>query len=100
MNRSFYDLPHDTRFAIYGELDRLQCKSLGGGLFSVAVAKGKFGELVQTMEAFGLEHADLYYFPLGTDNPPDHLRHDNRGFPDCCWLIATFTTPEADHAPI
>jgi hypothetical protein len=102
MNRSFFDLPQERRFAVYKAIENAQCAHHAGGSFglSVAVGKGQFSALVEAMQQFGFQHADLYTFPLGTDKPPAHLRHDNRGFPDSCWLIATFTIPKADHADL
>jgi len=54
------------------------------------VAKGKFSELQHTLKTLGLAFVELYKFPLGTDTPPAHLRHESYGFPDSAWLIATF----------
>jgi len=42
------------------------------------------------MKDLGLFFVELYKFPLGTDTPPMHLRHESYGFPDSAWLIATF----------
>jgi len=72
---SFYDLPHNTRFQVYGALKALECetgKSGGSGQLCVAVARGKFGELTHALEKFGLKLVDSYLFPLGSDNPPRH----------------------------
>ena len=62
--------------------------------FSVAIGRGRYSATVAALEPFGFECAKLYTFPLGTDNPPAHLRHDSRGFPSCCWLIACFREVE------
>ena len=91
--QSFFELTTDQRFKVYNAIDALECqtKTAGGsGFLSVAVAKGKFGELCETLKTLGLAHFDLYKFPLGSDSPPEHLRHESRGIPDSCWLIATF----------
>lgn len=91
--QSFYDLPDETRFKIYNALELIDCQSHGGGqkpFFSVAVAKGKFSLLLEIMSKFGLKNSDLYKFPLGTDKPPMHLRHESYGQPDSSWLIANF----------
>ena len=66
---------------------------LGTG-FKVAVGREKFGELCQAMKEEGFECSDLYKFPLGTDKPSEHLRHDHKGFERCCWLYATFKLAE------
>ena len=91
--QSFYDLTDEKRFEVYRALRDLQCETRtggGSGLLSVAVAKGAFGQLVQALENLGLANVDLYKFPLGSDKPPMHLRHESYGFPDSVWLIATF----------
>ena len=90
--QSFYELTYEQRFKVYHALDALQCQThgAGGGLLSVAVAKGAFAALCHALENLGLKHVDLYKFPLGTDKPPMHLRHESYGFPDSAWLIATF----------
>ena len=62
--------------------------------FKVAVGREKFGELCEAMKKEGFECSDLYKFPLGTDKPSEHLRHDNKGFERCCWLYATFKLAE------
>jgi hypothetical protein len=94
MKTSFYDLSYEQRFAAYAAAEALNCDtSRGGGgssFLSVSVAKGQFGALLEAMRQLGLEYQDSYYFPLGTDKPPAHLRHARGGFPDCCWLIANF----------
>jgi len=91
--QSFYELTYEKRFQIYRVLDTLQCQTHdagGSGCLSVAVAKGKFSELQHTLKNLGLVFVELYKFPLGTDKPPTHLRHESYGFPDSAWLIATF----------
>jgi hypothetical protein len=91
--QSFYDLPYEKRFDVYHVLDDLKCQTHGAGgsgLLSVAVAKGQFSALCYSLKNLGLEHVELYKFPLGSDKPPTHLRHESYGFPDSAWLIATF----------
>lgn len=89
----FFDLSVSERFAIYDAIESVDCVTHGCGVhgaLSVAVAKGKFGALVDAMHRLGLKHIDAYTFPLGTDKPAAHLRHESHGQPDSCWLIATF----------
>jgi len=91
--QSFYELTYEKRFEVYRALDALECETHnagGSGCLSVAVAKGKFSELQHTLKNLGLAFVELYKFPLGTDTPPMHLRHESYGFPDSAWLIATF----------
>ena len=90
---SFYDLPYDYRFKVYDALKELQCDTRvagGSGLLSVAVAKGRFSELDSALTNLGLQFVELYKFPLGSDKPPMHLRHESHGFPDSAWLIAIY----------
>ena len=56
----------------------------------VAIGRGQLSQTIAALEPFGLRLDELYTFPLGTDQPPEHLRHDNRGIPSCCWLMANF----------
>lgn len=91
--QSFYDLPYEKRFQVYDALDALQCETHGAGgagCLSVAVAKGKFSELQHALKNLGLYFVEMYKFPLGTDKPAMHLRHESYGFPDSAWLIAVF----------
>lgn len=92
MHQSFFNLSDKKRFAIYAAVEALDCEkySSGGGVLAIAVAKGKFGELVDVMHRFGLKHIDAYTFPLGTEKPAMHLRHASYGQPDSCWFIACF----------
>ncbi len=91
--QSFFDLTHEQRFKIYDAIKGLGCQTYpggGSGLLSVAVAKGKFAELVQALETLGMKQIDLYKFPLGTDKPAQNLRHESYGQPNSCWLVACF----------
>jgi hypothetical protein len=91
--QSFFDLTYDHRFRVYDAINAAGCQQYpggGSGLLSVAVAKGKFGELTHALETLGMKQIDLYKFPLGSDNPPDHLRHESHGIANSCWLIANF----------
>jgi hypothetical protein len=92
----------EIRMAILHIIDDLGGDSHGyidGGI-TVAVPReipAKWN-LVRTLEICGLRAATWAYFPLGTDNPPDSLRHDgsypgSKGF----WLFCHFTTqPEGN----
>jgi hypothetical protein len=96
--RSFYDLSESHRFMVYGALKALDCETASGGSggLCVAVARGKFGQLLEAMRKFGLDFVESYYFPLGTDNPPPHLKHDSikYGAKNCNWFYATFKVKE------
>jgi hypothetical protein len=92
MNVSFFELSDHERFSVYNAIESAECAthSSGSGLLSVAVAKGKFSELISKLSKFNLENTDLYKFPLGGDKPPMHLRHESYGLPDSAWMIAVF----------
>ena len=94
---SFYDLPDVVRFKIYGGIDALGCSSKGGSgrKLVVAVARGKLGELCAFMASQGFKDIGLYHFPLGSDTPPEQLRHDSEqyGGKSCNWLYCDFEVP-------
>ena len=96
----FYDLPDVVRFKIYGGIDALGCWSRGGNCnkFTVAVARGKLGELCAFMGSQGFKDIGLYHFPLGSDTPPEQLRHDSEkyGSKSCNWLYCDFEVPHHD----
>ena len=58
--------------------------------FSVAIGRRALGQTMAALGGLGFECAQLYTFPLGTDKPADHLRHDSHGLPACAWLVAVF----------
>ena len=59
--------------------------------------------LVRVLELMGFRNTCVAYFPLGTDSPPDHLRHQMHkwGFdqaPGSYWLFYKFEPHgEGDH---
>lgn len=76
---AFCDLPDDERF-------RLRCAITNNGGYvegyydnDVQVAMPKdWKQFLDAMRAVGLHRTpgSGYYFPLGSDNPADNLRHD------------------------
>ena len=91
--QSFFELTYEQRFKIYDAIKQCGCEthsSGGSGLLSVAVAKGKFSQLDHTLTGLGMKMNQLYKFPLGTDTPADHLRHESYGQPNSAWLIAVY----------
>lgn len=93
----FSELPDDQRMAALRGLSLIQAESAGynsNGSISVAVPRGRYSDVAAWADFYGLEYVDMYYFPLGSDNPAEHLRHDgpvqydrgNRSF----WLYAQF----------
>ena len=89
----YYDLPWPQRLAVMNACEAAG-SSFDHGLsdgFRVAIGRGRLSATIQALEPLGFEFADeLRTFPLGTDTPPEHLRHDSQGFPSCVWLMATF----------
>ena len=85
---SFCDLPHDTRARL-----RAAIEAAGG---SVAAYCGPYVQVAipcpsvpffAVMEAAGLEldEHSLHFFPLGSDKPPERLRHYGH------WLYGNFS---------
>jgi hypothetical protein len=96
----FADLPPERRMAI-----RAAVEAAGG---MVATYIGPYVQVAvpdppepfyDAMEAAGLEpvRRSAHFFPLGTDAPPAHLRHDGR-FPGSkgFWLYANFAPASED----
>ena len=89
----FYQLPHDARFRAYDAIAAADCATYPGGAgpaLAVAVARGKFGDVVERLRECGLTLHTLYKFPLGSATPAERLRHDSHGVPASSWLVATF----------
>jgi hypothetical protein len=85
----FHDLPDRVRMAAREAIDEAGGYVAGycGPYVQVALPNPA-GPFFQAMEAAGLEldEHSLHYFPLGSDHPPEHLRHQ-RGF----WLYGNFS---------
>jgi hypothetical protein len=74
---AFCDLPDPIRFRLRDAIEE------AGGYVA-----GYYGPFFRAMEEAGLEldEHSLHFFPLGMDQPPDHLRHQ-RGY----WLYGNFS---------
>jgi len=59
--------------------------------FRVAIGRNRYGATVLALDRYGFQCVNLVMFPLGTDTPAEHLRHDAREIPSCNWLFADFT---------
>ena len=59
--------------------------------FTVAIGRKALGRTIAAMDPLGFACVALYTFPLGTDRPAEHLRHDSRGIPGSSYLVACFT---------
>lgn len=76
---AFHELPHDQRFAAREALEAAGCavESYQGDYVQVHVAVGCEDAVDAAATTLGLiRDTERYYFPLGTDREPDHLRHD------------------------
>lgn len=62
--------------------------------FRVAVGRGRYSATVAELLPLGFQCVRLALFPLGSDKPAEHLRHDSQGVPSCCWLFADFEEAE------
>ena len=91
----FCDLPDAKRMAFRDAIDIAggQIEGYCGADVQVSIPSPS-GPFFEAMELAGLEliESSVYLFPLGSDSPPQHMRHDGRykgskGF----WLYARFT---------
>jgi hypothetical protein len=91
----FCDSPDRIRMALRDAIDSAGGYVAGyyGPYVQVAIPRPS-GPFFLAMDEAGLEldEHSLHFFPLGTDAPPDHLRHDcrypgSKGF----WLFGNFS---------
>jgi hypothetical protein len=86
---AFCDLPDAIRFRLRDAIEEAGGYVAGyyGPYVQVAIPRPS-GPFFRAMEEAGLEldEHSLHFFPLGTDQPPDHLRHQ-RGY----WLYGNFS---------
>lgn len=99
---SFFSLPETRRMAIYSAVKAQNCQTYSreGSFLGICVARQAFQTLVDAMRDHGLEYRHLSFFPVGTDNPPQHLRHDanypgSSGFYMVAWFTPAILNPEA-----
>lgn len=102
----FCERSHAARFAALDALDEATGKLAGfhytGTGITISVPRGKFGAVLQWAKSHELTERDTYYFPLGSDNPHEQLRHDgnypgSRGF----WLYVHFVpVPEVPNVEL
>lgn len=98
----FAELSDAERMDALRGLDSIgsECHGYHGDCITVAVPRGEYHRVAEWAERFGLEYRSMYYFPLGSDKPREHLRNDgppqydrgNRGF----WLFADFAPAKRD----
>lgn len=78
----FSDLPDEKRMDVLRALDSLGCASKGydGDSILVAFPRGGFCDALNKLRDFdlSLQNDEVWYFPLGSDNPPEIMRHDGR----------------------
>ncbi len=94
MIKSFVDRDGKDRLAALKDLDAIQatCSGYFGDCIAVAVPRGGTQAVEQWAKKHGLKLRNMYYFPLGTDKPAMHMRHDSSmyGGTFCNWLIANY----------
>ena len=90
---SYADRPWPERSAIMDA-----CAAAGSAFyertahgFRVAIGRTRLGVTMAEMERHGFTCSRLVTFPLGTDKPAEHLRHDSNGVHASAWLFADFT---------
>ena len=95
---AFCDLPDVERFRLRNAIEQHGGIVDGYDGDSVRVALPiAWREFIQSMEQIGLCQVpgSRHYFPLGSDNAPDRMRHDgsypgSRGY----WMYCRFNVPE------
>lgn len=98
----YHELPDNVRMRLWEVIEEAGGEVAGYQEETVQVAMPRdVNAFCTALEDAGLSlvHGSEYLFPLGTDNPPDQLRHDgnyprSRGF----WRYARFvpTNPEME----
>ena len=63
--------------------------------FTAAIGRGKLHATFAEMQEFGFVPRHTVSFPLGTDTPAEHLRHDGAISQKCNWLLCTFMSDPA-----
>lgn len=94
MSTMFHDRPDAERMAIRAAIEDLGGEVSGySGTGIQAALPRRWTPIEHALRPFGLtmDEASLHLFPLGSDAPPEHLRHDGR-YPGSkgYWLYATF----------
>lgn len=89
---SFADLPNDERMRLRAIIEQAGGEIAGyyNGYVQIAIPKPSAPFYAAIEPYFEMVTNSLHYFPLGSDKPADHLRHDgrypgSRGF----WLFAS-----------
>ncbi len=99
MATALIDLPDEERMALRGLIE--QCGGEVDGYdrecFLVAIPRpsSTFFKAMDATGRFAAEPDSLWYYPLGSDKPPEHFRHDgnykgSRGF----WLYGKYRKQE------
>lgn len=99
----FYDLADGPRWHFRDSVEAAGGSVEGyDGVYMIVALPNPAGPFFTAMDSVGLEleESSLHYFPLGTDNPPDSLRHDgrypgSRGF----WQFGRYRPKIAPPAP-
>lgn len=87
------NLDYNTRWTMREDIGATGAEIIDyNGDAMIAALPNPASDAIAAIEAKGYAVGDLWYFPLGSDKPADHLRHalakygmDNRGF----WLYAS-----------
>ncbi|MDA8140763.1 MAG: hypothetical protein M0036_19115 [Desulfobacteraceae bacterium] len=79
----YSSLPDNERMQVLMTLEGQQCKLHGyfGECAVFAIPREDVLSIRQTIAALGLEIVKDSYFPLCSDNAPEHLRHDGPNTP-------------------
>lgn len=80
----YIDIPDETRLNINKVLeDEYKCAriSYSGDCAVFAIPRENVPETYEAILGFGLEVVSDVFFPLGSDKPAEHLRHDGTHTP-------------------
>jgi hypothetical protein len=90
---AYTNLDWAERSAIMDELKVVGSEMYQGHLgdgFTAAIGKGALYKTHVAMAKYGFVPRHTVTFPLGTDKPAQHLRHDEGQFKSCQWLLCTY----------
>lgn len=96
---AYSDLPWAQRLAIMKALEAAGSALYQGYVadgFTAAIGRGKLHATHEVMAKHDFVPRHTVTFPLGTDQPAEHLRHDAGPIKSCQWLLCTYvprTTP-------
>ncbi|MDT8992783.1 hypothetical protein RQP54_18060 [Curvibacter sp. APW13] len=99
---AYCHLDWPKRLAIMNDLESVNSvmyQGFVGDGFTAAIGRGALAKTNELMEKHGFAPRHAVTFPLGSDQPAQHLRHDGVHAKACNWLLCTYT-PISSALPI